>query len=287
MRWKGRRESSNIEDRRTVTPGRVAAGGGAAVLILAVVTLLLGGDPQQVLKLLQNNAPDGVVQQGGAGADPAQEELKHFVGVVLADTEDVWHEQFRKMGKTYREPKLVLFTGQVESACGAAESAVGPFYCPGDETVYLDLEFFGELKNRFHAPGEFAQAYVVAHEVGHHVQKLLGTSDKVHAERRRLSKAEFNRLSVRLELQADFFAGVWAYHAEKAKKFLDPGDLEAALTAANAIGDDRLQKQARGYVVPDSFTHGTSAQRIHWFRRGFETGDLSKGDTFSVSDGQL
>jgi predicted metalloprotease len=182
---------------------------------------------------------------------------------------------------------LVLFTGQVESACGSADAATGPFYCPGDETVYLDLSFFEELKHRFRAPGEFAQAYVVAHEVGHHVQKLLGISDKVNEERRRLSKKEFNRLSVRLELQADFLAGCWAYHAQKMKSILEPGDLEAALTAANAIGDDRLQKQARGYVVPDSFTHGTSAQRIRWFRRGFETGDFSQGDTFKVSDDQL
>jgi uncharacterized protein len=208
------------------------------------------------------------------------------VAVVLADTEDVWHEQFRKMDKTYKEPRLVLFSGQVESACGFANAAVGPFYCPGDQMVYLDLTFFDELKNRFRAPGEFAQAYVIAHEVGHHVQKLLGTSDKVHAQRG-LPKAEYNRLSVRLELQADFLAGFWAYHAQKSKQFLQPGDLEEALRAANAIGDDRLQKQARGHVVPDSFTHGTSAQRIRWFRRGFETGDFSKGDTFSISYEEL
>jgi predicted metalloprotease len=286
MRWKGQRESTNVEDRRTLTPGRAAAGGAGAILVLALVTYLLGGDPQQVLKLLQNAPPPGA-PQGAAVADPAQEEQKQFVAVVLADTEDVWHEQFRKMGKTYREPHLVLFTGQVDSACGAADAAVGPFYCPGDETVYLDLSFFAELKDRFHAPGEFAEAYVIAHEVGHHVQKLLGTSDQVHAQRARLSKAEFNRLSVRLELQADFLAGCWAYHAQRAKNILDPGDLEAALKAANAIGDDRLQKQARGYVVPDSFTHGTSEQRVRWFRRGFETGDISKGDTFKVSDDDL
>jgi predicted metalloprotease len=286
MRWKGQRESSNIEDRRTLTPGRVAGGGAAAVLVLALVTYLLGGDPQQVLKLLQNNPPQGAPQ--GAPADnAAQEEQKKFVAVVLADTEDVWEEQFQKMGKTYRKPHLVLFTGQVESACGSADAAVGPFYCPGDQKVYLDLSFFDELKDRFHAPGEFAEAYVVAHEVGHHVQNLLGISDKVHAERERLSKKEYNRLSVRLELQADFLAGFWAYHAQRTKNILDPGDLEAALTAANAIGDDRLQKQARGYVVPDSFTHGTSAQRIRWFKRGFETGDFSKGDTFKVSDDDL
>jgi predicted metalloprotease len=188
------------------------------------------------------------------------------------------------MGKTYREPHLVLFRGKVESACGLADAAMGPFYCPGDEMVYLDLDFFDELKTRFHAPGEFAQAYVVAHEVGHHVQKLLGISDKVHAQREGLSKADYNRLSVRLELQADFLAGLWAHHAQKTKNILEPGDLEAALTAANAIGDDRLQKQARGYVVPDSFTHGTSEQRIRWFRRGFETGDMAQGDTFAATD---
>jgi predicted metalloprotease len=290
MRWKGQRESTNVEDRRALTPGRAAGGGAVVIIVIALVTYLLGGDPRQVLMLLQNNQPPGALQGGGgagAAADPAQEELKHFVRVVLADTEDVWHDQFRKMGKTYREPKLVLFTGKVESACGFADAAVGPFYCPGDQTVYLDLSFFDELKHRFRAPGEFAQAYVIAHEVGHHVQKLLGTSDRVNAERQRLSKKEYNRLSVRLELQADFLAGCWAHHAQKMKNILDPGDLEAALTAANAIGDDRLQKQARGYVVPDSFTHGTSAQRIRWFRRGFETGDLSQGDTFRVSDDQL
>lgn len=286
MQWKGRRESENVEDRRTVTPGRVAAGGGVGILVLALVTYLLGGDPQEILKLLQNN-PQPVGRQGAPAIDPAQDEVKRFVSVVLADTEDVWSDQFRKMGKTYQKPVLVLFSGHVDSACGLADAAVGPFYCPGDHQVYLDLSFFDELKNRFRAPGEFAQAYVVAHEVGHHVQKLLGTSDRVNAQRNQLSRAEYNRLSVRLELQADFLAGFWAYHAQKTKQILEPGDLEAALRAANAIGDDRLQKQARGYVVPDSFTHGTSAQRIRWFRRGFETGDFSKGDTFRVREEDL
>ncbi len=282
MDWKGRRESENIEDRRMLTPRRAAVG-GVGVIILALITFLLGGDPQALLnQIQQQNNPQAGAEEGKAVLDPAQEELKHFVAVVLADTEDVWREQFRKMGKTYKEPRLVLFSRRVESACGLADAAVGPFYCPGDQMVYLDLSFFEELKNRFHAPGEFAQAYVVAHEIGHHVQNLLGISDKVHARRASLSKAEYNQLSVRLELQADFLAGFWAYHAQKMKHILDPGDLEAALRAANAIGDDRLQKQARGYVVPDSFTHGTSAQRIRWFRRGFETGDFSKGDTFKV-----
>jgi uncharacterized protein len=282
MDWKGRRESENIEDRRMLTPRRAAVG-GVGVIFLALITFLLGGDPQKLLNQLQEqNNPQAGAVEGKAALDPAQEELKHFVAVVLADTEDVWRERFRKMGKTYKEPRLVLFSGRVESACGLADAAVGPFYCPGDQMVYLDLTFFDELKNRFHAPGEFAQAYVIAHEVGHHVQKLLGISDKVHARRQSLNKAEYNQLSVRLELQADFLAGFWAYYAQKMKHILDPGDLEAALRAANAIGDDRLQKQARGYVVPDSFTHGTSAQRIRWFRRGFESGDFSQGDTFSV-----
>jgi predicted metalloprotease len=286
MEWKGRRESENVEDRRTLTPGRIAAGGGVGALLIALVAYFLGGDPQALLKLFQQN-PQGAGQQGAPVADPAQDELKHFVAVVLADTEDVWQEQFRKLGKVYRKPHLVLFSGRVESACGLADAAVGPFYCPGDEHVYLDLSFFEELKNRFQAPGEFAQAYVIAHEVGHHVQKLLGISDKVSAQRNRLSKAAYNRLSVRLELQADFLAGFWAHHAQQTKHILEPGDLEAALRAANAIGDDRLQKQARGYVVPDSFTHGTSAQRIRWFRLGFETGDFSRGDTFALDDEEL
>jgi predicted metalloprotease len=284
MEWEGRRESENVEDQRTLTPRRVAVGGGVGVLLIALMAYLLGGDPQQVLNLLQNNgqAVDAGPAPGANPQDPTQERLKHFVGVVLADTEDVWRDQFRKMGKTYKEPHLVLFNRRVESACGLADAAVGPFYCPEDQKVYLDLSFFEDLKSRFHAPGEFAQAYVIAHEIGHHVQKQLGISDKVHAQKVRLSKVEYNKLSVRLELQADFLAGYWGYHAQKMKHILDPGDLEAALRAANAIGDDRLQKQGRGYVVPDSFTHGTSEQRIRWFRRGFETGDFSQGDTFRI-----
>jgi predicted metalloprotease len=204
------------------------------------------------------------------------------VRVVLGDTEDVWHDQFRRLGKAYQEPHLVLFSGQIRSACGFANAAVGPFYCPADEKVYIDLSFYEELKNRFRAPGDFAQAYVIAHEIGHHVQNLLGVSDKVHAMQRRVDKAKANELSVRLELQADFYAGVWAHHAQKMRHILEPGDLEEALRAASAIGDDRVQKEARGYVVPDSFTHGTSEQRVRWFRRGFETGDLSQGDTFQA-----
>jgi predicted metalloprotease len=284
MLWKGRRESENIEDRGALTPRRIAAGGGIGAIILALVVYFLGGDPNQLLKQMGGDPQQQAAPQGEPAPDPARDEAKHFVAVVLADTEDVRRDQFRKMGKTYREPHLVLFRGKVESACGLADAAMGPFYCPGDEMVYLDLDFFDELKTRFRAPGEFAQAYVIAHEVGHHVQKLLGISDKVHAQRERLSKAEYNRLSVRLELQADFLAGLWAHHAQKTKHILEPGNLEAALRAANAIGDDRLQKQARGYVVPDSFTHGTSEQRIRWFRRGFETGDMAQGDTFAATD---
>ena len=281
MEWEGRRESDNVEDRRTIRPVHLAAGGGGGVLLIVLLTYLLGGNPQQVLNQLQNlQQPGGV--PADAAADPAEDKLKHFVAVVLADTEDVWRDQFRRMGKTYQEPKLVLFSRQVESACGLADAAVGPFYCPGDHNVYLDLSFLQALESRFKAPGEFAKAYVIAHEVGHHVQNLLGISKKVHERRERLSKSEYNRLSVRLELQADFLAGFWGYHAQKMKHILAPGDLEAALRAANAIGDDRLQQQGRGYVVPDSFTHGTSEQRIRWFRRGFESGDFSKGDTFKV-----
>jgi predicted metalloprotease len=276
MEWEGQRESENVEDQRTMTPRRLAMGGGIGAVIVAIVIYLLGGDPQKLMNQLQGpNQGDNVAQ---GPEDPSQEKLKHFVAVVLADTEDVWHAQFKKMGKTYKEPHLVLFNRQVESACGFADSAVGPFYCPGDQKVYLDLSFFDELKTRFKAPGEFAQAYVIAHEIGHHVQNLLGTSDEVHSQRNRKSKSDYNRLSVRLELQADFLAGYWGYHAQKMKHILEPGDLEAALAAANAIGDDRLQQQARGYVVPDSFTHGSSKQRIRWFRLGFETGDFSRKD---------
>jgi predicted metalloprotease len=284
MQWSGRRESDNVEDRRgSGGGGRIALGGGATILVL-FAAWALGIDPRV---LLNSGLVDSTTSAQRA-PDPSEESLKHFVSVVLADTEDVWHVQFVKMGQTYREPRLVLFSGQVSSACGMAGAAVGPFYCPGDQKVYLDLEFFQELRDRFHAPGNFAQAYVVAHEVGHHVQKLLGISDRVHAQRSRLSDKESNQLSVRLELQADFLAGVWAYHDQQMKKILDPGDLDAALRAANAIGDDRLQKQGRGYVTPDSFTHGTSAQRIRWFRKGFETGDPKLMEQlFSLPYGQL
>lgn len=272
----------------------MVAGGGIGTLLVLLVAILLGADPMALLSQLGTPGPGGPdggqISLGLPGESsapsptPEQEQLSEFVSVVLASTEDVWQELFAEAGKRYREPTLVLFSGSVASACGHASSAVGPFYCPGDSKVYLDLSFFDELDRRFDAPGDFAQAYVIAHEIGHHVQNLLGISDRVHEAQRGLSKAEANDLSVRLELQADFFAGVWAHHANRRKRWLEPGDLEEALRAASAIGDDRLQKQAQGYVVPDSFTHGSSAQRLRWFRKGFESGRLSDGDTFATDE---
>lgn len=280
MRWQGRRESANVEDRRRGPGAPVMIGGGLGTIVLLLVIVLLGGDPQALLEQLPQQG--GAIQQQDAPLDPADEELKKFVSVVLADTEDVWNEQFRRLGREYQEPTLVLFRGRVQSACGTASSAVGPFYCPLDQKVYLDLGFYDELSSRFGAPGDFAQAYVLAHEVGHHVQNLLGTSEKVQRMRGRVSEAEYNDLSVRLELQADFLAGVWAHHAQRTKDILERGDLEEGLRAANAIGDDTLQKQTQGYAVPDSFTHGTSEQRVRWFRKGLETGDINQGDTFNA-----
>jgi predicted metalloprotease len=260
--------------------GGMAVGGCGGTIVLIIIALLLGVDPRTILE----NAPvdTGPGPQTSSPDGGQNDEVKQFLSTVLADTEDVWNEQFRQAGRQYREPTLVLFDGQVRSACGMASTAVGPFYCPGDEKVYLDTTFFDELSRRFGAPGDFAQAYVVAHEIGHHVQNQLGTMERVNAMRGRVSEAEYNELSVRLELQADFLAGVWAHHAQRMKNFLDPGDVEEALRAASAIGDDRLQMQAQGYVVPDSFTHGTSEQRVRWFRKGFETGDIRQGDTFSA-----
>lgn len=293
MRWRSGRRSQNVEDRRGQGPGRRAApavrlGGGLAGIVVLILALVVLG-PERAMQMLGDAG--GPAAGGGPaapapaerGPDPRQAELADFVHVVLATTEDVWHEQFRRMGKEYREPVLVLFDDQVESACGSADAAVGPFYCPGDYKLYIDLRFYDDLKNRFQAPGDFAQAYVIAHEVGHHVQNLLGISDYVHAQKDRLSEVEYNQLTVRLELQADFFAGVWAHHADKSQRIIESGDIDEALGAASAIGDDRLQKQARGYVTPDSFTHGTSAQRARWFRKGFETGDIEQGDTFKAT----
>lgn len=278
MLWEGRRASANVEDRRRGGRGMVI-GGGAGTLILALIVWFLGGNPAA---LLQEGAIDGSPDAGYTEeAGPPQDEPGRFVSVVLADTEDVWRDLFQQRGQEYRDATLVLFHGQAQSACGFASTATGPFYCPSDERVYIDLRFYEELKRRFQAPGDFAQAYVIAHEVGHHVQNLLGVLDRVHSQRSRLSETEYNRLSVRLELQADFYAGVWAHHAQRTKEILQEGDLEEALAAASAIGDDRIQMQQQGYVVPESFSHGTSKQRIHWFRKGFETGDLSQGDTFN------
>jgi predicted metalloprotease len=276
MEWKGRRQSGNVEDRRGATGGKVV-GGGIGVIVIALLVMVLGGDPMAVL----SGAGQGssVAAPTGSGID---DEGREFVSVVLADTEDVWKDLFKKMNRTYEEPILVLFGGEVESACGYANAAVGPFYCPADNKVYIDLAFYADLKDRFGAPGDFAQAYVIAHEIGHHVQNQLGISRKVQQMKGRVSEEEYNQLSVRLELQADFYAGVWAHHAHQTKGVLEPGDLEEALQAAAAIGDDRLQKQAQGYVVPESFTHGTSEQRMRWFQKGWESGRVEDGDTFTA-----
>jgi predicted metalloprotease len=284
MRIEGREESENVEDRRSISTGGVAMTGGAGMLVLMLIVWLLGGNPLQLLQQMPQQPGQVGQPMPGGGPPPGQEPLAHFAKVVLRDTELVWDDLFRQHHENYRYPKLVLFTGSVDSACGFTSAAVGPFYCPADEKVYLDLGFFREMKERFGATGDFAQAYVIAHEIGHHVQKLLGLTDKVDAARRRVSRNEGNQLSVRLELQADFFAGVWAHHAQQRFKYLDPGDIEEALRCANAIGDDNLQKQARGYAVPDSFTHGSSAQRVKWFKRGFTTGDMTQGDTFNTDD---
>ena len=279
MRWRGERQSSNIEDRRGIG-GRVAVGGGLGTIVILVLALLFGADPRQLLE----QAPSGPSSevQSSRPLNPEEEELKQFVGVVLGKSEDVWNDVFRRNGSQYREPTLVLFTDQVQSACGMAGSAVGPFYCPADEKVYIDLSFYDELRRRFKAPGDFAQAYVIAHEVGHHVQNLLGISDRVDAMQRRVSESEANQLSVRLELQADFFAGVFARYVQN-QGILEPGDIEEALGAASAVGDDQIQRRTTGYVVPDSFTHGTSEQRLRWFKRGYDTGDMRQGDTFSAT----
>ena len=258
---------------------RRVVGGGLGVVVVIVIAVLFGADPQQLLNLV----PVTQQESGAPPTDAAQEELKQFVSVVLADTEDIWADIFTRQGASYVKPWVVLFTERVESACGYASAASGPFYCPPDQKVYLDLAFFDELKSRFGAPGDFAVAYVLAHEVGHHVQNQMGIAEKVHRMHGRVSEAEYNRMSVRLELQADFLAGVWAHYAQTKLDVVEPGDFEEAMGAAAAVGDDRIQKQAQGTVVPDAFTHGTSAQRLTWFRRGFETGDLSQGDTFGVA----
>lgn len=281
MKWMGRRESGNIEDRRS-GGGGLAIGGGITAIIALIFSVLTGQNPMELLGMNQSGSESQ--QEAPLNTDVKQDANAHFVAVVLADTEDVWTKLFSEAGKEYQKPTLVLFSGGVQSACGNASAATGPFYCPGDEKLYIDLSFYDDLKNRFSAPGDFAMAYVVAHEVGHHIQGLLGTSQKLDEARGRVSQEEYNRLSVKLELQADFLAGVWAHHAQEMKNVLDEGDIEEALNAANAIGDDRLQKESQGRVVPDAFTHGTSAQRVRWFKKGFDTGDINQGDTFSTSD---
>jgi uncharacterized protein len=281
MLWKNRRESSNVDDRRGISGTGIAVGGGVIGLVIYLLNFLLsGGDPAQ----LNQTGPDRNSTEMTTDQKTEDDQRASFVKVVLAETEDVWHKLFSEQGQTYKEPTLVLFRNGVQSACGTTSSAVGPFYCPGDQSVYIDLSFYEDLQNRFHAPGDFTMAYVIAHEVGHHVQNLLGISAKMEKLREQLSEKEYNRYSVMQELQADFFAGVWAHHAQAMDTILEEGDIEEALNAANAIGDDRLQKESQGYIVPDAFTHGTSAQRMYWFKKGWDTGDIKQGDTFKAVD---
>ncbi|OGD13157.1 MAG: metalloprotease [Candidatus Aminicenantes bacterium RBG_16_63_14] len=283
MRWQGRRKSDNVEDRRGIGGRGLAVGGGLGGLVIVVLYFLLGGNPSEITESLQ---VDGPLATTGAGQPLSEKdkEMGDFVSVVLADIEDVWKAQFQQMGQGYREPKLVLFTGQVDSACGYAGASSGPFYCPGDSKVYIDLSFFEDMQRKLGAPGDFALAYVIAHEVGHHVQNLLGINDQVMAKRGRLSERDFNQLMVRMELQADFLAGVWAHYARQSTDFLESGDIEEGINAAGAVGDDRIMKQTQGYIVPDAFTHGTSEQRVRWFKKGLETGDIRQGDTFGAAN---
>jgi predicted metalloprotease len=281
MKWRNSRESTNVDDRRSMSGGRIAAGGGIASVIIYLIYTFLSGGKVDPANIPMPSPGQEQTTQMTPEEQAADDERAKFVKVVLAETEDVWNRLFQQQGQQYQEPVLVLFRDQVESACGFASAASGPFYCPGDTKLYIDLSFYEDLQNKLNAPGDFPMAYVVAHEVGHHIQNLMGTAEKMARIRQRVSETEYNHYSVKLELQADFFAGVWAHHAQKMKNILDPGDIEEALNAANAIGDDRLQKQSTGRVVPDAFTHGTSAQRMYWFKKGFETGDISQGDTFN------
>jgi predicted metalloprotease len=290
MKWEGNRESDNVEDRRDDSGGGgggFGLGGGSigigTIAIALVASWFFGVSPGTVLSLLSGGGGQPAqVQQAPAKHPPANDQMAKFVATVLADTEDVWTDLFRASGATYTKPKLVLFSGQTPTSCGTGQTATGPFYCPADQKVYIDLSFYRLMQQRFHVNGEFAQAYVIAHEVGHHVQNLMGISRKVDAARAKASEAQANALSVRLELQADCFAGVWAFHANESRSILENGDVETALNAASAIGDDALQKQARGYVVPDSFTHGTSAQRVRWFKRGIDSGKVASCNTFET-----
>jgi uncharacterized protein len=278
MLWKGGRESGNVEDRRGM--GGLATGGGIGAIVVAVIMYFLGGNSSgDLVKTIQGNGSEQ------AQTAPVDDDNSKFVKVTLGYTEDVWHQLFRdQLNREYQEPNLVLFSGQTQSGCGFASAQTGPFYCPGDSKVYIDLGFYKLMEERFHASGDFAMAYVIAHEVGHHIQNLLGISDQVHEQRAGLTETEYNKLSVRLELQADFFAGVWAHHAQQMKNILQEGDIEEALNAANAIGDDNLQRQTQGQVAPDAFTHGTSEQRMRWFKKGYTTGDIKQGDTFNTRE---
>ncbi len=283
MRWTGRRQSGNVDDQRGQSTGGLpggllSKGGLVTVVIVLLLSWITGTNPLTLLQ--QSGISAGGMQEQSVPATPEEEERKQFVSVVLADTEDVWNS----LMDDYREPTLVLFSGQVQSGCGGASASSGPFYCSEDERLYIDLSFYDELSNQLDAPGDFAQAYVIAHEVGHHVQHLLGITDRVHEMKNQVSDEEYNQLSVKLELQADFLAGVWAHHANQMKNILEPGDIEEALNAASQIGDDRLQRKFQGTVVPDSFTHGTSEQRVRWFKKGFETGDARQGDTFAATN---
>ena len=287
MRWDGNRESDNVEDRRGMGGGMPMLGGGriglGTLAIALVGWLVFDINPLTLIDALSGGSGQVQVQSGPAQKPPADDQMAKFVSVVLADTEDVWRDIFSKQGAQYRDPRLVLFSGATSTACGTGQSAMGPFYCPADEKVYIDLGFYQTMKTRLGAPGDFAQAYVIAHEVGHHVQNLLGISEKVQGLRRRASEKEANALSVKLELQADCFAGVWAYHAQEARKILESGDVEEALNAASQIGDDTLQRSAGRAVVPDSFTHGSGKQRVRWFREGIDSGDVRRCNTFKAA----
>lgn len=280
MKWQGRRESENVEDRRGLSGRQVATGGGILGIIVLILGLLLGGDPQQLLSDYASNSSSSTSQQTPIQESEEEKALASFVKVTLADTEQIWGDIFSQNNMTYRNPTLVMFRNSITSPCGNASAQTGPFYCPADEKIYLDLGFFEELTQKLGAHGDFSLAYVIAHEVGHHIQYVLGTTEKVRQMQSRTDEVGANKLSVAMELQADFYAGVWAHYNQKYNNALEPGDVEEALSAANAVGDDRLQKNSQGYVVPDAFTHGTSEQRMYWFKLGYQTGDLSKGNTF-------
>lgn len=285
MRWRGERQSDNVEDRRGMSVSRgakVGGIGGLGLVAVVVVSMFLGVDPSALLQIVSQTTQSSSVSTEQSTIPSANDDQRNFVAVVLAETEDVWNETFQQAGRSYQEPKLVLFSGAVESACGMAGSATGPFYCPADQKVYLDLAFFDELHSRFGASGDFAQAYVIAHEIGHHVQTLLGIIQKVNRLQSQAGTVERNKLNVMLELQADCLAGMWAHQAQKKRNILEAGDIEEGLNAASAVGDDRIQKRTQGYVVPDGFTHGSSAQRVKWFKRGFETGNMQACNTFNT-----